>query len=154
MNFGRLPLVMYTIVAAFPAFAHRTSVGRLKHLDVRCVWVQEQLVRGTYALKKVPRSKNPADILTHAPSSQELAKFIPMRGLFPAECAKGAIEMTEAVLRQQPSLTPKLAAIILAASASGARGEVLNQIKDEDVRTIVYTLEVIIFICGLFQIFF
>ena len=146
VNFGRLPIVLYTDATVARAFAHRTGVGRLKHLDVRYMCVQELFARGTYALKKVPRSENPADMLTHAPSSQELAKFNPMMGLFPSECSKGAIEMTKAVLRQQPSFAPKLAAIILAASATGARGESSNQIENTCAWTIVHILKMIVFI--------
>ena len=57
-----MPFVLYTDATVARAFAHRTGVGRLKHLEVRYMWVQEQLARGTYALKKVPRSENPADL--------------------------------------------------------------------------------------------
>ena len=70
VSFGRLPFVMYTDATVARAFAHRTGVGRLQHLDVRYMLVQEQLARSTYALKKVARFENPADILTHAPSSR------------------------------------------------------------------------------------
>ena len=41
VNFGRLPIVLYTDATVERAFAHRTGVGRLKHLDVRYMWVQE-----------------------------------------------------------------------------------------------------------------
>ena len=151
VGFGKVPIVMYTDATVARAFAHRTGVGRLKHLDVRYMWVQEQLSRGAYALKKIPRAENPADVLTHSPSSQELEKFKPMMGLFPMECSKGAVEMTRAVLRQQPSFAPKLAALIFAAAAKGARGD--EMIKEE-VGWIFFDLaRMIVCLCGFWQIF-
>ena len=122
VNFGKAPIVMYADATTARAFARRTGVGRLKHLDVRSMWVQEQLAQGNYALKKIPRAENPADVLTHSPSNHELEKFKPMMGLYPMECSKGSVEMTKAVLRQKPSFAPGLAALILAAATKGAKG--------------------------------
>ena len=36
----------------------------MKHLDVRYMWLQEELAKGTYMIKKLPRSENPADMFT------------------------------------------------------------------------------------------
>ena len=63
------------------------------------------------------------------------------------------LEQRVTVLRQQPSFAPKLAAIILAASATGARGDSLDHTENESVWTVSYILKLIVFICGIWQIF-
>ena len=74
-----------------------------------------------------------------------------MMGLFPMECSKGAVEMTKAVLRQQPSFAPKLAALILAAAAKGARGD---EMIEEEVGWIFFDfVRMIVCLCGFWQIF-
>ena len=56
-----------------------------------------------------------------------------------ARTRKGAIEMTKAVLRQQPSFAPKLAAIILAASTTGARGDNFDHTENESMWILDHT---------------
>ena len=42
----------------------RTGIGRVRHLAVSQLWVQERLRAGGFTLHKVPGDSNPADILT------------------------------------------------------------------------------------------
>ena len=42
----------------------RTGIGRVRHLAVSQLWVQERLRAGSFTLYKVPGDHNPADILT------------------------------------------------------------------------------------------
>ena len=43
----------------------RAGSGRVKHLTVRQLWLQEQNALGTAFHEKIPRAENPADALTH-----------------------------------------------------------------------------------------
>jgi hypothetical protein len=44
----------------------RSGIGRVRHLAVSQLWVQERLRAGDFTLHKVPGDENPADILTKA----------------------------------------------------------------------------------------
>ena len=63
------------------AFFHRRGVGRMKHIDSRILWLQDLTAAGGVRLKKIPRTKNLEDILTHTPSTKELEVFLPLMDL-------------------------------------------------------------------------
>ena len=44
---------------------HRQGSGKIKHLSVRQLWLQERVHREELKIMKVPRKDNPADALTH-----------------------------------------------------------------------------------------
>ena len=43
VGFGKIPIELETDASVARTFAHRTGVGRMKHLEVRHCWLQEQL---------------------------------------------------------------------------------------------------------------
>ncbi len=43
----------------------RKGVGKIKHLEVKQLWVQEKVYRGKLKPAKTPRANNPSDALTH-----------------------------------------------------------------------------------------
>ena len=51
--------------SAARGIAARRGAGRTKHLEVKQIWLQEQVQRGILSVFRVPRSLNPADMLTH-----------------------------------------------------------------------------------------
>ena len=63
------------------AFSHRRGVGRMKHVDSRILWLQDLIAAGGVRLKKIPRTQNLADMLTHTPSAKEVEVFLPLIGL-------------------------------------------------------------------------
>ena len=67
--------------SAAHAFFHGRGVGRMKHKDSRILWLQDLIAAGGLRLKKVPRTQNLADMLTHTPSAKELEMFLPLMGL-------------------------------------------------------------------------
>ena len=77
---GLLPIVLYTDADVARAFCHKRGVGIMKHLDVRYCWLQEELEKGNFNVKRVGRKFNASDMLTHSPSAEELRKFLPMIG--------------------------------------------------------------------------
>ena len=50
--------------SAAKAMASRNGVGKVRHLEVRYLWVQDALNRKRFTLKKVAGKFNPADVLT------------------------------------------------------------------------------------------
>ena len=43
----------------------RIGVGRIKHLEIRHLWVQDLVQNGQVTVSWIPRARNPADSLTH-----------------------------------------------------------------------------------------
>ena len=67
--------------SAAHAFFHRRGVGRMKHIDSRILWLQDLMAAGGVRLKKIPRTHNLTDMLTHTPSAKELEVFLPLMSL-------------------------------------------------------------------------
>ena len=49
----------------------RRGSGKVKHLEVRQLWLQERVARKEVKLEKIPRSQNTGDALTHHWSKAE-----------------------------------------------------------------------------------
>ena len=77
---GLLPIVLHTDADVARAFCHKRGVGRMKHLDVRHCWLQEELEQGNFKVRRVDGQFNASDVLTYSPSAEELRKFLPMIG--------------------------------------------------------------------------
>ena len=63
------------------AFFHRRGVGRMKHIDSRILWLPDLIAAGSVRLKKIPRTQNLEDMLTHTPNAKELEIFLPLMSL-------------------------------------------------------------------------
>ena len=64
-------LEVYTDSSAAIGICRRTGVGRVRHLAVGQLWVQERVREGELKLHKHPGLENPADVLTkHLPKSE------------------------------------------------------------------------------------
>ena len=59
-----IDLHILTDATAAIGSVRRRGLGRVRHLDVSDLWVQDKLRAGAFTLKKIPRSENPADICT------------------------------------------------------------------------------------------
>ena len=46
------------------AMAERQGVGKVRHVEVRYLWIQDKVEDGTFLIKKIPGKTNPADIGT------------------------------------------------------------------------------------------
>ena len=53
----------------------------VKQIDSRILWLQDLIAAGGVRLKKIPRTQNLADMLTHTPSAKELEVFLPLMSL-------------------------------------------------------------------------
>ena len=53
----------------------------MKHIDSRILWLQDLTAAGGVRLKKILRTQNLADMLTHTPSAKELEIFLPLMSL-------------------------------------------------------------------------
>ena len=55
---------VHTDSSAAKGIAHRVGLGKLRHLDVQLLWIQDRVRRGDFKVVKVPGSSNPADLMT------------------------------------------------------------------------------------------
>ena len=53
----------------------------MKHIDSRILRLQDLIAAGGVRVKKIPRTQNLADMLTHTPSAKELEVFLPLMSL-------------------------------------------------------------------------
>jgi hypothetical protein len=64
---------------AAKSIASRTGLGRVRHLEVRFLWLQEVVRKGRLMLRKIPGEKNPADILTKPKNAADMIlKLVPV----------------------------------------------------------------------------
>ena len=66
-----LPLVIMTDSSAARGIIQRQGCGKVKHLDVKTLWIQEREAVGDLQVRKVPRLENMSDLLTHHWSESE-----------------------------------------------------------------------------------
>ena len=78
----RMVIVMDTDSSAARGTARRKGVGKIKHLETRTLWVQDQVARGRIILNKIDGESNPADLLTKylsGPKIKQLTQLMPIR---------------------------------------------------------------------------
>ena len=80
-GFGHHVIEVKVDSSAAHAFFHRRGVGRMKQIHSTILWLQDLIAAGSVKLKKLPRTQNLADMLTHTPSAKELEVFLPLMGL-------------------------------------------------------------------------
>ena len=68
---ANMGIVAETDSTATKGITSRSGSGRLKHIGVGALWVQEKAASGEIKYAKIPRSSNCADLLTHHCSRRE-----------------------------------------------------------------------------------
>ena len=67
-----LPLELRTDASAARGVILRQGVGTVRHLQVKQLWLQENVAAGELTIVKIPRAENCADALTHQWSANDL----------------------------------------------------------------------------------
>ena len=75
------PIKMFSDATAAIGIARRRGMGRIRHLDVMDLWVQEKFTTGAASIDKVLGTENPADILTKHVDRQSLVKALRKMGV-------------------------------------------------------------------------
>ena len=71
-----LPIIIFVDSSAAKAVASRVGLGKLRHLEVKDLLLQEAGRKGRFVLRKVRGTDNPADILTKPLSASEMALLL------------------------------------------------------------------------------
>ena len=67
-----LPLELRTDASAARGVILRQGVGEVRHLQVKQLWLQENVAAGELTIVKIPRANNCADALTHPWGANDL----------------------------------------------------------------------------------
>ena len=60
----QIPIRVWTDSSATIGICGRQGLGRLRHIDTQCLWIQQRVRDGTIQLYKVRGDENPADLFT------------------------------------------------------------------------------------------
>ena len=69
-------LVASTDSSSAKSFASKRGLGKIRHMEVKELWLQEAVCRGRVKLKKIEGEKNPADLFTKYLSSVEIGRHL------------------------------------------------------------------------------
>jgi len=62
--------------SAAKSIASRTGLGKLRHLEIKFLWLQECVRRGKVVVSKVRGEVNPADVLTKPKSLEDMRQLL------------------------------------------------------------------------------
>ena len=69
-------VVLGTDSSAAKGFASRRGVGKMRHMQVRWLWLQEEVRKGSVRVFKVKGVENPADLMTKFLSGEEIRRHL------------------------------------------------------------------------------
>ena len=67
---------LYTDSSAAKSFVSRRGLGRMRHLELRHLWIQREVGLGIVMVEKVAGTDNPADVLTKFLSRREIQALL------------------------------------------------------------------------------
>ena len=65
---------IHTDASATLGIVQRQGLGKLRHLSVQYLWIQERVQRGSFSMHKVPGRDNPADLMTKHVAAVDLER--------------------------------------------------------------------------------
>jgi hypothetical protein len=69
-------ITLYTDSSAARGIIHRAGLGKLRHLETGCLWLQSAVKAKKLQVRKVLGTENPADLLTKHLASADMWKHI------------------------------------------------------------------------------
>ena len=76
-----LPLRVWTDSTATIGICSRDGLGKLRHIDTKCLWLQHMIRSGRVEMRKVKGTENPADVFTkHLASAQTVESLLKLFG--------------------------------------------------------------------------
>ena len=74
-------IVLGTDSAAAKSFVSRRGLGKMRHIEVRDLWLQKEVLKGAVEVIKIPGDDNPADLMTKFLSAEVVEKRLNSMGL-------------------------------------------------------------------------
>ena len=72
---------LFTDSSAAKSFVSRKGLGKMKHLEIRDLWLQREVGLGKVDVNKIEGTKNPADLLTKYLKSHEIDFRLKLMGI-------------------------------------------------------------------------
>ena len=96
--------VVYADSSAALAIADRKGSGKLRHINIRMLWLQEKEARGEVELRKIKGAVNPADLMTKYMPAHRMNDLMRRLGQQPLEGrAHAALEVQGARSSHPPA---------------------------------------------------
>ena len=73
-----MTITMYADSSAAIAIAKRRGSGKLRHINIGLLWIQEKTEAEEVVIKKVKGISNPADMMTKSVNKEKLDKYMDM----------------------------------------------------------------------------
>ena len=71
-----MSVMLGTDSSAAKGFASRRGVGKMRHMQVRWLWLQEEVRKGVVRVFKIKGVENPADLMTKFLSGDEIRRHL------------------------------------------------------------------------------
>ena len=71
-----LPIELHCDSAAARGIAKRRGLGKMRHIELQTLWIQEKIARGVFKLNKILGIENPADLFTKHLSEKCIQKCL------------------------------------------------------------------------------
>jgi hypothetical protein len=83
MGFGEVSnvIVLGTDSSAAKSFVSRRGLGRMRHIEIRDLWIQKEVADGKIEVKKVRGDQNPADLMTKILTVKEVRERLEGMGI-------------------------------------------------------------------------
>ena len=78
--------------SAAKSFVCRRGLGKMRHVEIRDLWLQKEVAEGNLVVEKIPGLANPADLMTKVLSLKEVVARLEMMGM----CVRGGVGGEEA----------------------------------------------------------
>ena len=75
-------VIVHTDSSTAKSVAARRGLGRMRHVELKYLWVQEAVSKGRIRMKKIPGFHNPADILTKPKERRKLGRLLAKVGAY------------------------------------------------------------------------
>ena len=74
-------LQLHTDSSAAKSFVSKKGLGKMKHLEIRDLWLQREVALGKVIVNKVDGLKNPADLMTKYLRKEEIEVRLELMGI-------------------------------------------------------------------------
>ena len=74
-------MIVKTDSEAARSFSCRRVLGKMRHIEVRDLWLQEEVRKGGVRVEKVAGELNPADLMTKYHNKREVVRRLAMMGI-------------------------------------------------------------------------
>ena len=74
-------LQLHTDSSAAKSFVSRKGLGKMKHLEIRDLWLQREVSLGKVVVNKVDGKTNPADLITKYLRKEEIEERLQLMGI-------------------------------------------------------------------------